>query len=141
MPPSGALSDCVSFLVSFVPIWMQMYHFTCIEINTSKRKVLKICPIYTVTSHGLQDALLVSNYINICAKDLRSDRNIFLTLRFLQVKERMENELGLQKMKKSRYIAIRISYRDTILISRVLRYIDISIYCDTPNFKYQKLFF
>ena len=43
----------------------------------------------------------------------------------------MENELGIQKMKKSRYIAIRISYRDTILISCVLRYINISIYCDT----------
>ena len=36
-----------------------------------------------------------------------------------------KNELRLQKMKKSRYIAIRNSYRDTILISYVLRYIDI----------------
>ena len=64
------------YVICFVPIYMQMYHFTCTEINTSKRKVLNICPIYTVTSHGLQEAQLVYNYINICAKDLRFDRNV-----------------------------------------------------------------
>ena len=108
-----------------------MYHFTCTEINTSKRKVLNVWPIYTVISHGLQGAQLVSNYINICAKDLRFDRNIYSELYNAY---KSENELGLQKMKMSRYtgIAIRISYRDTILISCVLRYIDIHvlIYCD-----------
>ena len=41
---------------------------------------------------------------------------------------------GTSEDEKSRYIAIHISYRDTILISGVLRYIgDISIYCDTPR--------
>ena len=54
---------------------MQMYHFICTEIITSK-KALNIHNMYTVSSHGLPDAQLISNYINICVKDLRFERNV-----------------------------------------------------------------
>ena len=53
-----------------------------------------------------------------------TDINLW-ALQLLQHKNWMKNKQFDQRKEKSRYIAIRISYCDTIYILRVLRYIDI----------------
>ena len=58
-----------------------------------------------------------------------------LDLQLLQDKNWMKNKQFNKKREKLRYIAIRISYCDTILILCVLRYIDIlwHPYCPPPH--------